>query len=202
MSNLEVPAVLPDLRYWKEKNIDSPLEVWSWLPERIAQTFNSLAKLGTSPVGILQWEPYSEKDLEKLHVDLAQFFLERLKTKGNINAGQQPTNEDFIEHRPIWRYCYIRALRELKTNPEGRGHHVLFWLKDNDTDPHVREAAKIAFKELRHGVARQKGLSPRRPLFRAFWWLRQAHLRELGIQIDERGAQRTLQKEIRWTFTG
>ena len=43
------------------------------------------------------------------------------------------------------------------------------------------------------------GASPRRPLFEAFWWLRQAHLLTLGKEIDESGAMRTRRKELHRT---
>ena len=41
--------------------------------------------------------------------------------------------------------------------------------------------------------------SPRRPLFEAFWWLRQAHLLTVGMKIDESGAMRTRRKELQRT---
>jgi hypothetical protein len=39
-------------------------------------------------------------------------------------------------------------------------------------------------------------MSPRRAVLGAFWWLRQAHLKSLGIEIDRDGAQRTRIKEL------
>ena len=113
------------------------------------------------------------------------------------------TNEDFVESRPAWRACYVQALAALRVNPGGRGHRTLFWLLNNDPDEIVKELAKKAHKRVRH-LDRGKpnldeGASPRRPLFEAFWWLRQAHLITLGIEIDEKGAQRTRQSELRRT---
>lgn len=55
------------------------------------------------------------------------------------------------------------------------------------------------YNALRHQIGLDPNLSPRRPLLAAFWWLRQAHLLSLGVEIDQPGAQRTRNKELRWT---
>jgi len=116
-------------------------------------------------------------------------------------GGEAPCNDDFVETRPIWRYFYIRALQDLKVNPRGRAHHVLHWVSKNDPEKDVRDAAAKAYNDLRHGQRLGDGLSPRRPLLAAFWWLRQAHLFGLGVEPDTRGAQRTRAKEVTRTET-
>ena len=134
--------------------------------------------------------------------EFAKFCLERLRTKvKNKNGGY--TDEDFVEPRPAWRQCYVQALKALRVNPGGRAHRTLFWLLNNDPDEKVRELAKKAHKQVRH-LDRNKpnlddGASPRRPLFEAFWWLRQAHLLTLGITIDHSGAMRTRRIELHRT---
>jgi hypothetical protein len=103
----------------------------------------------------------------------------------------------------VWRQCYVQALAALRVNPGGRAHRTLFWLLNNDPDETVKGLAKRAHKHVRH-LDRHKpnleeGASPRRPLFEAFWWLRQAHLMTLGVEIDRDGARRTHQKELHRT---
>ena len=105
--------------------------------------------------------------------------------------------------RPAWRQCYVQALAALRVNPGGRAHRTLFWLLNNDPDDTVKELAKKAHKRVRH-LDRSKpnldeGASPRRPLFEAFWWLRQAHLITLGVEIDQAGAMRTRRRELHRT---
>jgi len=103
----------------------------------------------------------------------------------------------------VWRGCYIQALKVLGVNPGGRSHRTLFWLLNNDPDKGVREYAKRVHRQVRHLDRKRpnldKGASPRRPLFEAFWWLRQAHLITLGVKVDQAGAMRTRRKELHRT---
>lgn len=81
-------------------------------------------------------------------------------------------------------------------NPDGRGHRLLQAASEIDPDPNVREVANDAYQSLRRGVTLPEGMSPRRAVLGAFWWLRQAHLKALNIEIDRDGAQRTRIKEL------
>jgi len=119
--------------------------------------------------------------------------LARLKSKERTANGET----EFIEPNPMWRAGYAHALRELRANPGGRGHRALQWSFKNDPDEDVRAAAELAYQVVRksHGVPLEQ--SPRRPLYAAFWWLRQAHVLSMSEIPDERGAQRTFNKEIR-----
>jgi hypothetical protein len=146
----------------------------------------------------LDRDPY----LQQLREEFAKFCIGRLRTKTK-NQNSNYTDEDFVEPRPAWRRCYVQALAALRVNPGGRAHRTLFWLSKNDPDETVRDFAQRAHKQVRH-LDRQKpnldeGASPRRPLFEAFWWLRQAHLLTLGEEIDEPGALRTRRKELHRT---
>ncbi len=186
-SALEHPAVTPDLRYWKEEGLVDPPEPYRWIPDRIAAVIHALGD-----------EQGKDAALENMRKSLAQFFLKRLKSKDIVND-RDVIDDDFIENRWEWRYFYVRALRELKINPLGKSHHVLRWVSENDPHEEVREEAKKAYKELRHQVSLPAETSPRKPLFAAFWWLRQAHLYSLEIKPDPQGAQRTRSKEVTYT---
>ena len=187
-------AVARDLRTWREHDsTDNPPPIYSRVPNWI-----EVAMYPQNLKRELEKDPY----LQGLREEFAKFCLGRLRTKKkNKNAAY--INEDFVEQRPAWRSCYVQALAALRVNPGGRGHRTLFWLLNNDPDETVRELAKRAHKRVRH-LDRGKpnldeGASPRRPLFEAFWWLRQAHLITLGVEVDSSGAMRTRRRELHRT---
>ena len=188
-------AVASDLRTWSEHDSkENPPEIYSRVPNWI-----EVAMYPQNLKSELDEDPY----LQSLREEFAKFCLGRLRTKVK-DKDSDYTDEDFLEPRPAWRQCYVQALAALRVNPGGRAHRTLFWLLNNDPDDKVRELAKKAHKRVRH-LDRNKpnldqGASPRRPLFEAWWWLRQAHLittREGGI--DQAGAMRTRRRELHRT---
>ena len=186
-------AVASHLSFWNESGQEVPPHPYSQIPLWIGMSMYPQH---------LQDELKRDPPLKELREELAKFCLERLRTKEK-NKGAAYTDIDFVEPRPAWRRCYVQALAALRVNPGGRAHGTLFWLLNNDPDDMVRELAKKAHKRVRH-LDRSKpnldeGASPRRPLFEAFWWLRQAHLITLGIEIDQAGAMRTRRKELHRT---
>lgn len=187
-------AVAKDLRTWSEHDsTENPPQKYS----RVANWIE-VAMYPQNLKSELDEDPY----LQNLREEFAKFCLGRLRTKVK-NKNSDYTDEDFVEPRPAWRRCYVQALAALRVNPGGRAHRTLFWLLNNDPDKTVKELAKKAHKRVRH-LDRNKpnldeGASPRRPLFEAFWWLRQAHLITLGIEIDQAGAMRTRRKELHRT---
>ena len=191
-------AVTSDLRPWPESGREPPPHPYSLIPLWIG-----VAMYPQNLRNEMDRDPY----LQDLREEFAKFCLGRLKTKKKREASsankQFYTNEDFIEPRPPWRQCYVQALTTLRVNPGARAHRTLFWLSQNDPDETVRDLAKKAHKQIRH-LDRKKpnldlGASPRRPLFEAFWWLRQAHLLALEVAIDQAGAMRTRRKELHRT---
>ncbi len=186
-------AVASDLRTWSEHDsTDNPPQPYSRVPNWI--------EVAMYPQN-LKSELAKDPSLQDLREEFAKFCLERLKTKDKNK--DEYMNEDFVEPRPAWRRCYVQALAALRVNPGGRGQKTLFWLLDNDPDETVKELAKKAHKKVRH-LDRGKpnldeGASPRRLLFEAFWWLRQAHLITLDIVVDPAGAMRTRRRELHRT---
>ena len=190
-------AVTSDLRPWPESGRKPPPHPYSLIPLWIG-----VAMYPQNLRNELDRDPY----LQGLREEFAKFCLGRLKTKEKKETSiedKQFTNADFIEPRLVWRQCYVQALAALCVNPGGRAHRTLFWLSQNDPNEMTRALAKKAHKRIRH-LDRKKpnldvGASPRRPLFEAFWWLRQAHLVTLGIEVDQVGAMRTRRKELHRT---
>ena len=197
-TGMTVQAVTSDLRAWPEPGREEKLpDPYSNVALWIAMTMypqNLRDELDRDP------------HLQGLREEFAKFCLERLKTKGKQKASsgdKQFSDKDFVEPRPVWRQGYVQALAALRVNPGGRAHRTLFWLSQNDPNEVVRDLAKKAHKQIRH-LDRKKpnldeGASPRRPLFEAFWWLRQAHLLTLGVKVDEAGAMRTRRRELHRT---
>lgn len=187
-------AVASDLRTWSEHDSqENPPEIYSRVPNWI-----EVAMYPQNLKSELDEDPY----LQNLREEFAKFCLGKLRTKVK-NKDTDYNNADFVEPRPAWRRCYVQALAALRVNPGGRAHRTLFWLLNNDPDDMVKELAKKAHKRVRH-LDRDKpnldrGASPRRPLFEAFWWLRQAHLLTLDVEIDQAGAMRTRRRELHRT---
>ncbi|MGE3323638.1 MAG: hypothetical protein AB7K52_15430 [Phycisphaerales bacterium] len=182
---LKAPAVAPDMRYWSDgwHKPDAPLP-WSRIPEMLVSLFHALASQ----------EQERDPELADLRTRFGKFCLERLKSK---DGGGPP-----IEPDSRWRWAYIRAARELRINPEGKGHHVLNHATRSDSDPDVQEEAKVAYTEMRHGPTLPAGYSPRRTVTSALVWLFQAHYLSVAppeVPIDRNGVQRTREEIARRT---
>ena len=186
-------AVASHLSFWNESGQEDPPHPYSQIPLWIGMSMYPQH---------LQDELKRDPHLQELREEFAKFCLGRLRTKVK-HKGAGYTNKDFVEPRPVWRGCYVQALKVLGVNPGGRAHRTLFWLLKNDPDTGVREYARRVHGQVRHLDRNRpnldKGASPRRPLFEAFWWLRQAHLITLGVKVDQAGAMRTRRKELHRT---
>lgn len=182
-------AVGLDLRYWPTSKEDDPPTPWEMIP----RTLMNLLHHYMGP------EQKDDPELDSYRSEFALFCLERLKTRDRRAAKMEPRANGLVESDPTWREGFIQAARALCVNPKGKGHHILHWTSKNDPDDAVRELATTAYAELRHQPRLPKGLSPRRAVFDAFWWLRQAHLTSLGEAIDHDGANHTREEEARRT---
>jgi hypothetical protein len=138
-------------------------------------------------------EQADDEDLIGLRSALAQFCLERCKMNKRGDGPNEPN--------PIWRACALRAAAELGVNPEGKGHRIAHNMK-SDAEAGVRDAATKAYPPLREGRPLPQGVSPRRAILHALWWLRQAQLQALDIKVDPEGARRTRAEEVRITTKG
>ena len=178
-----------DLRTWDEHDpsFEKVPRPWNWVADHMARVLELL----------LACELERDAGLNELRREFAKFCIERVKTREKARADRPLANEDFFEPKPAWRAAYINAAKELHPNLGERGHHALTWSRDHDPDEDVRDAARSAADAIRHGHGLPKNTSPRRAMFAAFWWLRQAHVVSLGEHVDVEGAQRTFRKEMR-----
>ena len=192
LRRIPVPTVGSDLRYWPEgpRDPNPPPEPWRWWPEQVASRLHHGLRI----------EQERDPELEGIRGQFGGFLLSRLKTKKGAPRparGRLARVEDMLEPDPIWRLGYVKAVRALMTNPKGKGHCILDWSRRHDPDERVREEAKSAYREMRHGQAVPPRMSRRRPLFAAFLWLRWAHMVSLHQSVSDNGAQRTFRKEVR-----
>lgn len=200
LRSLEAPALAQDLRYWREPDRPNPPEPWTVIPATMITLLHAYAST----------EESQDPELMTLRGNLGTFCLERIvdrwsKEQRNeaAESGGARKDSDMVEPSPIWRECLIRAFSNLGVNPEGKGHRALNASARIDPDHDVRAAAHDASQRLRRADGLPEGVSPRRAILSALWWIRQAHLLdlqarypELGIQLDEDGAQRTRIKEL------
>lgn len=189
-------AVAADLRVMYDLRRDGPARPawvgWSEVPMNIFAAIHNRA--GAEQAA-------GDPELLDVRTEFARFCLERLKP---AKARGTPANPDKldphpVEADPIWREAFVRAVRALRVNPDGKGQRVLFHVYHNDSDLEVRESAKTTYEEMRARWTDAKRVSPRTLLLRAFGCLRQGHLLSLGVKLDQAGVQRTLDEERRWT---
>lgn len=185
---LSVPSLSPQLSF--SESAGSP---WNIIPSSLVMMFHHRARS----------EEADDPTLKSFRNEFGQFCLDSLKTlKDRKSPESQPKEETskpaLREPSAEWRFGYVRALMELRINPEGDGHRVLHWVSENDPDESVREVARMAYDEIRRGD-RLGDMSPRRAVLQAFWWLEQAHMLALGQDVDTAGAQRTRERLVRMT---
>lgn len=186
---INTPCVADDLRYWGELSLPHPPHPWYLLASMLAGVVHGFAGR----------EQLKDPELTHLREQFAAFCLERLTDRPKVKKEKGDSarvDEDLVEPVAAWRLCLIRAIADLRANPEGRGHRTLHWSSQNDPDPTVRKAAEQAYETIRHARGLPDRVSPRRAVMSALWWLRQAHLLGLGIQPDRDLAQRTREKEL------
>ncbi len=180
---LRQQGVALDLRDWPESGREDPPIPWCWVSARFGWLIQLYARDAER----------GDAQLDGVREDFAAFCLERLRTR-DAERGRGPT-----EPSANWRWAYIRAFEELGANPRGGAHRMLGRVATQDPDARVRARAREAEERARHAEPLHPDRSPRRALLAAFWWLRQAHLIDLGLKPDPDGAQRTRDKEARYT---
>lgn len=136
---------------------------------------------------------FNEQKGRELRQEMTHDLLEFLKPRKD-DPKKTPKEPD-----ENWRYAYIRAIADLGADPKGEKHfhhQVLDKCAENDPSPMVREAAKRASEKLKTRTGWRSG-SSKRILLNAWWWIRQAHLLSLGVELDQQGALKRRETEIR-----
>lgn len=189
MAAMPTPCVGSDLRWWVEEGKQDPPQPFALVPQWIGWVLHTL-----------KVDAEQKTDFPKGREDLSKFLLGRLKHSHHIKfSPDEPFRHTPVEPRKEWRIAICEALIVLRVNPEGRGDHVLFRAMHEDPDIDVRDAANKAYKMVRHYDGDTGGVSARVLLFKAFWWLRQAHRLALQAGIDPKAVQSTFNTEVRRT---
>jgi hypothetical protein len=95
-----------------------------------------------------------------------------------------------VEPSDHWRTSYVRALIELQQPLEGRVPAVLADVVASDPSPAVRKAASKAIKKL---ASSRK--SPIQGLYASNWWMRRAHILQLGHDFDASAARQIWKRD-------
>lgn len=154
---------------------------------------------------------YGKTKLKRLRQDMADGLADLLKPlpekKRSSNRLDKYSEEEqkregfditYQEPDPIWRYAYVRAIVDLGVDTDGKGHYlhsILDEVAQHDPATNVREAAQrasINLKKLRDGWNKDNHT---KHLCHAFWWIRQAHLLSLDVEINRMEALKVRSNE-------
>lgn len=101
------------------------------------------------------------------------------------------------EPSPLWRAAYVRALRELDGNPDGRVFRTLEAVSNRDASPDVRTEADQALEEIGGIQGSYSKKSHRKAMLHAWLELRRAHMEQLNQPIDEKSYEMLREREAR-----
>lgn len=206
------PCVAPDLRYWRSRTYPSHEEIVNADPLLKSDSPGFISPFGRPnpdkpdpphpwciiPDTLFSWfhaevanEQETDEGLQNLRTRFARFCLDRLKYDKRLNRKVEPNAR--------WRTGLIRAAAELRTNPRGTGHRILFnVMRDQSENEQVRMSAQQAYEQMRctRGL---DGMSPRRAVARALAQILWAHAESLGIEVDADRAHSTIHAMVRRT---
>lgn len=159
----------------------------------------------TKTLGIIQIstenrnEDSKEVKAEDIRRWFAEYCISRLQLRKNEKKDNDVyRNEQFMEPSPVWREAYLHALSELGTDLGGRIHTLAFFIKKEDPDSDVRDAASKCYKASRRNhIKSQDHVEIVRSLIAAYWWLLMGHIKALGIEPDHEGALQTRRRQLR-----
>ncbi|MDA3809196.1 MAG: hypothetical protein PF518_02585, partial [Spirochaetaceae bacterium] len=200
-----IKSLLTTFRHISENTLVSNLESYK------SRNFNIYSEI-TFLIHILL-DQNSTDDGVLIRKELTEFMVKKLKPlkkkdperktpqlPDHIDENWDGWSEDYTEPDPVWRYAYVRAIKDLGIHSRGKKHYYAPLMKkvaESDPSKKVRAIAAETAEELnnlRNGFA--AGSSKRR-LLQAWWWIRQAHVITLGGTIDPEGAQKIRVTEVR-----
>ena len=129
----------------------------------------------------------------------AEYCISRLLLRKKEKTGKDGyLNDQVMEISPVWREGYLNALSELGTDLGGRIHKIAYFIRKNDPDQEVRDAAAKCYKASRRKHIKDKdSFEIIRSLIAAYWWLLMAHIMTLGKEPDFEGALLTRRRQLR-----
>jgi hypothetical protein len=151
----------------------------------------------------------SADDHDTLRRDMAIGLIDYLKPRRASQRERDDTVEDTTrpgydinlkEPDPLWREAYIRALKDLGVKQKAPGktfHSVLQKIAQSDRSEKVRKAAEDTDRELNGLRSHWASGSSKRRISQAWWWIKQAHMISLNVEINRGEANRTRVTEFR-----
>jgi hypothetical protein len=121
----------------------------------------------------------------------------RLNKNETCDDGEFYQESQCIETDPLWRQAFAAALGEIGLDLGGKVHKTLFFIKDHDPTENVRKAAEQAYKAVRRKHHHNED-DPVNGMLIAFWILRLAQRKALGVEINQAEATNTRRNELRY----
>lgn len=193
---ITVRCINPDLDTYSWNNETSFAGSFYQIPRIVSFIIHNAAK-------------HDDESLHDLRRELARELISKLKPiKGDPSQRSLSKPKHAVpgfdpavnEPDPIWRAGYLHALADLGIKQPGKGQSITPVIKkvsDHDRSPLVRETAKQTYARLNNLKSGWQSGSHKRLLFHAWWWLRQAHLLSLELEINEKEANRIRNTEFR-----
>jgi hypothetical protein len=131
--------------------------------------------------------------------ELAEFYLSRLRLrKGQKATDKRYTVEQIVERSSVWRQGYLKALTELGVDLNGKVHKAVYFIRQSDPDPDVREIASECYKAVRRKTKKKSTITDlKRGIIAAEWWLLICQRQNLGFKISHGDALKTRRNLMR-----
>lgn len=123
----------------------------------------------------LKWMVNNFKDISFNELSIS--FSKKLKTKKCIDISDIK-DDSFIEPEPIKRLFYVNAIGAINNNFNGKLHHVLNFIRDNDPNRNIQKAASSVYRMLKHNRVNKD--RPRTTLNKVLVCLIETHCLILG----------------------
>lgn len=134
-------------------------------------------------------EARTDPDLSRTRRAYAAYCADKLDPR-KAKKKRDAAGGTLLEPSAHWRAAYVHALHELQEDLEGRTEAVLRAAATTDPSADVRSTAMLVLS--RRGSNRK---SPIQGLYAANWWLRRAHVLELGAPFDPAEARKVWKRD-------
>jgi len=186
--NLKEQAYSIDMKYYEYGRYS-----WSFVPVRLIQFLGSLEDEESETVSEA-WFDHLAKQLSS--ADEIEVKKREEKPETVPEEFKEGYDIKVVEAHPLWREAYCKAAEELGIHPVFDKYKVFNYLKKNDIDASVREAAEDTLKSIEKIKGKFDSGSRKRALLNAWWCYRIAHLISLGLNVDGNDAEELKSIEV------
>ena len=175
--SLKEQAYSIDMKYYEYGRYS-----WSFVPVRLIQFLGSLDGEDSEKVSEA-WFDHLAKQLSS--ADEIEVKKREEKPETVPDEFKEGYDIKVIEAHPLWREAYCKAAGELGIHPVFDKYKVFNYLKKNDIDANVREAAEDTFKSIEKIKGKFDSGSRKSALLNAWRCYRIAHLISLGADVSD-----------------